>query len=85
MANQAKEEMEVMPKTPDVRKPATARAMNRAAGSKTGLKMTKSGVTTVRLMTVAERVRPTRMRRETPKGTRAARTRTLELEGFRFM
>ncbi|KAL0356194.1 UNVERIFIED_CONTAM: hypothetical protein Sradi_4066300 [Sesamum radiatum] len=65
-----------MPKAPEVKKPVTARAMVRAAGTKMGLKMTRSGVATARPMMVPVRMRPARQRRTAPRG-RGSRWRGL--------
>lgn len=72
------------PKAPDVRNPATDKPITRAAASNTGLQITNSGVVTASPMTVAVRVRPARMRRVAPKGTRVAITMTCEVEGEGF-
>lgn len=69
------------PKAPEVANPVTARAKVRAAGTKTGLKMTKSGVATARPMRVPVRMRPARQRRAPPTGKRVTTARTWEVEG----
>ncbi|CAL9154174.1 unnamed protein product [Musa hybrid cultivar] len=48
------------PKPPEVRKPVATRKTAIAAGTSTGLKMTSSGVATVRPMTVTASVSPDR-------------------------
>lgn len=54
------------PKPPEATKPVARRAVAMRAGTRTGLKITKSGVAMVRAITVPARVKPERMRREPP-------------------
>lgn len=66
----------MIPKAPDVKKPVIAKPMTNAAGTKTGLKITKSSVVIARPMSVASRVSPARRRRVPPTGRRVTNVRT---------
>ena len=71
----------VIPKAPEVRNPVTASPSTRAAGTRIGLKITKSGVATVRPMRVPARVRPEMTKRMPPTGKRVITARICEVEG----
>ncbi|KAF1875602.1 hypothetical protein Lal_00006232 [Lupinus albus] len=77
-------ESEVMPHAPDVKNPATAKPMTRAAGTKTGLKNTSNGAETASPIMVTVRVKKAKMRREAPKGTTVEIARIFEVEGAFF-
>ena len=81
MTIQESEDSAVIPKAPEVRNPVIASARTRAAGTRIGLKITKSGVATVRPMRVPARVRPERTKRMPPTGKRVITARTCEVEG----
>jgi hypothetical protein len=57
-------------KAPYVKNPSTPSPMTRAAGTKTGLKITKSGVATASPISVPTRMRPARKRRVSPTGNK---------------
>lgn len=78
---QEREDKAVIPNAPDVRNPATANAMVRAAGTRTGLQITKSGVVRVKPISVPVRVSPERTRKKPPIGTPATTARICCLEG----
>ena len=58
--------MPATPNPPDAKNPIIRRETVITAGTRTGLKMTSSGVAMVRAMTVPARMRPERTRREPP-------------------
>ncbi|KAI3673535.1 hypothetical protein L6452_39658 [Arctium lappa] len=68
----------VIPIAPDVRTPVTASPMASNAGTRTGLKMTKSGVAMVSPMTVAVSVIAEKTRRNPPIGKRVTTAMTFE-------
>jgi hypothetical protein len=70
----------VTPKAPDVKNPSTPSPMTRAAGTKAGLKITKSGVATASPISVPTRVRPARKRRVPPTGNKVTTAKTWEVE-----
>ncbi|ESR53132.1 hypothetical protein CICLE_v10022650mg [Citrus x clementina] len=81
LAIQEKEESAVIPKAPEVKKPAMAKPVTRAAGTKTGLQMIKSGVARARQVRVPANVRPERRRRVPPTGRRVTTARSCDLDG----
>ena len=81
MSIQESDEIPVMPKAPDVKNPVTARPMTIAAGTKTGLHSTNSGVDSARPMSVPANVRPARRRRKPPRGKRVTTAIIFDAEG----
>jgi hypothetical protein len=71
----------VTPKAPDAKNPNTPKPITRAVGTKTGLKITKTGVVTASPMSVPTRVRPERKRRVPPTDNKVTTAKTWEVEG----
>ncbi len=71
----------MIPKAPEVKNPVTAKPMTSAAGTRTGLKITNSGVETARPMSVPTNDTPARKRRKAPMGMRVTTARIFEVEG----
>ena len=66
----------MIPNAPEAKNPVTASPMVRAAGTITGLKMTKSGAVTASPRTDPVRASPARKRRKAPTGNRVTRAIT---------
>lgn len=81
MRIQEKDESPVIPKAPEVKNPATARAIVSVAGTITGLKSRKTGVARASPIKVPTRVMPARQTSVPPTGRRVTIARICEAEG----
>lgn len=70
-----------MPNAPEVKNPATARAMVTTAGTMMGLKRRKTGKETAAPNIVPVKIIPARLRRTPPTGKRVTTASTWEVEG----
>ncbi|KAL0450696.1 UNVERIFIED_CONTAM: hypothetical protein Slati_1626000 [Sesamum latifolium] len=79
--NQESDESPVSPKAPDVKNAVTAPAISMAAGTRTGLKITKTGVATASPMRVPTSVIPARQSSVPLMGRRVIMARIWVVEG----